>query len=143
MRTLGIRYMSPKVIHQIADTDADFIFNLVEQLYDQGRMEMYVAGLFHLLKIPYTGSPQLVLGIAQNKAKTKQILKSAGVAVAPGFVALPGEETPPSSLQFPVIIKPLREDGSAGIVSHSIARTPEEVIKEVGGVETPEETKEE
>lgn len=134
VRTLGIRYMSPKVIHQIADTDADFIFNLVEQLYDQGRMEMYVAGLFHLLKIPYTGSPPLVLGIAQNKAKTKQILKAAGIPVAPGFVALPGENTTLASLNLPVIIKPVREDGSAGITSHSIAHTSEEILKMVAMV---------
>lgn len=134
VRTLGIRYMSPKVIHQIADTDADFIFNLVEQLYDQGRMEMYVAGLFHLLKIPYTGSPPLVLGIAQNKAKTKQILKSAGIPVAPGFVALPGEKISLASLNLPVIVKPVREDGSAGITANSIAHTSEEILQKVAMV---------
>ena len=41
----------------------DIVFNLVEFFNDRTDQESFVAGLYELLKIPYTGSPPLTLAV--------------------------------------------------------------------------------
>ncbi|MDI6821132.1 MAG: ATP-grasp domain-containing protein [Patescibacteria group bacterium] len=127
VRTLGLRRITAKVISQIEEIDPDFIFNLCESLYKRSKAEMYIAGLFELLRIPYTGSPPLALGLALNKKKANQILKSIGIPVPPSVVALPGEDLNFGDLTPPFIVKPLCEDGSAGITSKSVVESYEAV----------------
>ena len=120
VRTLGLRRITAKIVNQIEEINPDFIFNLCEALYDSNRAEMYLAGLFELLRIPYTGSPPFTLGLAMNKRRTKEVLRSAGIPVPKSIVVGLGEETNLKNLEPPLIIKPLHEDGSAGITSDSV-----------------------
>lgn len=131
VKTLSLRRVNSKVVNQIEEINPDLIFNLCESLYDESRHEMYVAGLFELLKIPYTGSPPLALGIALNKRKAKQVLRAAGLPVPSSVVAIPGEEISLSGLEPPYIIKPIREDGSTGISSKSVVERKEEVEERI------------
>lgn len=127
VKTLGLRRINPKVVSHIETTNPDVIFNLCESLYDESRYEMCVAGLFELLKIPYTGSPPFALGLALNKRKSKQILRAAGLPVPSSVLAISGQSLSLSDLEPPYIIKPVREDASTGISSKSVVKTKEEV----------------
>lgn len=131
VKTLGIRVVNSKIAAKIEEIDPDAIFNLCESLYDDSRNEMYVAGLFDLLKIPYTGSTPLALGIALNKRKSKQILRAAGLPVPPSVLVIQGQPFSLSGLVAPYIIKPVREDGSTGISAKSVVKTNEEVEERV------------
>jgi len=131
VKALGLRTINSKVVTKIEEINPDVIFNLCESLYDESRNEMYAAGLFELLKIPYTGSPPLALGIALNKKKSKQILRAAGLPVPSSVLAIQGELISLSDLEAPYIIKPIREDGSTGISAKSVVRTKEEVEQRV------------
>ncbi len=131
VKTLGLRRINSKVISHIESVNPDVIFNLCESLYGESRHEMYVAGLFELLKIPYTGSPPFALGLALNKRKSKQILRSAGLPVPSSVMAISGQSFSLSDLEAPYIIKPVREDASAGISSKSVVNTKEEVEERV------------
>jgi D-alanine-D-alanine ligase len=131
VKTMGLRRVNSKVISQIEENNPDVIFNLCESLYGESRYEMYAAGLFELLKIPYTGSTPFALGLALNKRKSKQILRAAGLAVPSSVIAIPGQSFSLSDLEAPYIIKPVREDASTGISSKSVVNTKEEVEERV------------
>jgi D-alanine-D-alanine ligase len=99
----------------------DLIFNCCEALCGSARLEMNVAALFEILGIPFTGSSALTLGMALNKSVAKALFVSCGVPTAPWVVLRPhGGMDGAGRLRFPVIVKPLNEDASIGIDTHSI-----------------------
>jgi D-alanine-D-alanine ligase len=61
--------------------------------------------------------------VTRNKAISKKILTYFGVPV-PGFVSyrLHEEVTSPPALAFPLIVKPLQADASAGISQASVVQ---------------------
>lgn len=127
VRVMGIQRINARVVNQIEEVNPDFVFNLCESLYEKSHMEMYVAGLLELLRIPYTGNPPFALGLALNKLKCKQILKSVGIPVPPSITVPVGEKPNIEDLTPPLIVKPIREDGSAGITKNSVAQTLSDV----------------
>lgn len=110
-----------RLIDFLRNERPDLIFNLVECVENEAMQEMNVAGLYELLRIPYTGAGALTLGIALNKPLVKQILLYHGIKT-PGYqVFRPGEKvTLNGHLAFPLIVKPSREDASVGIDNESV-----------------------
>lgn len=94
------------------------IFNLCEAFADRSIGEMFVASVYELLEIPYTGSPPLAMGICLNKLLTKKNLTQSGLPTPPGFLLNETEKI--KDEMFPLIIKPISEDGSFGISKESI-----------------------
>ncbi len=129
VRVLGITKINARTIERIQEVKPDFVFNLCESLYEKSQTEMYVAGLLELLRIPYTGNPPLALGLALNKMKCKQIFESSGVPTPPSIVVPVGEKPNVDDLTPPYIVKPVREDGSAGITKDSVVETQADVEK--------------
>jgi D-alanine-D-alanine ligase len=68
--------------------------------------------------IPYTGSDPDALSSALYKDRVKQRLIQAGVPTPLGTLITRPDD--PCDLPFPLIVKPAREDGSAGIWSRSV-----------------------
>ena len=68
-----------RLIDYLREERPDIIFNLVECVENESLQEMNVAGLYDLLKIPYTGAGALALGIALNKPRVKEILTYHGI----------------------------------------------------------------
>lgn len=96
-------------------------FNLCEGFWGESRQEMHVASLFELLRLPYTGSTPLSLGLTQDKVRTKDLLLRYHLPT-PGYtVARPGQHLLRShDMAFPLIVKPRAEDASLGITSDSV-----------------------
>lgn len=100
----------------------DVVFNLVEFFHDSPRLEAIVAGLYELYQIPYTGAPPFALALCQRKGLTKQVLLANGVPT-PKFRLLRQPRMPKRhGLHYPVIVKPGREDASAGVDKDSVVR---------------------
>lgn len=97
------------------------IFNLCESVLGRADLEMCIAGVYDLFGIPYTGAGTMALGIALNKAVSKAIFEAYGIPT-PRFRSFEPGETPfdDLSLEYPLIVKPLREDASIGIDNNSI-----------------------
>jgi D-alanine-D-alanine ligase len=103
---------------RLVDLEPDCAFNLCESLAGDARLETAVPLLLELLGIPCTGSSPEALSQALYKDRVKQLLVAAGVPTPQSCVmARPDDHCP---LPFPVIVKPVREDGSAGITSRSV-----------------------
>lgn len=98
---------------------ADAVFNLSECPLNSAQKEPHGAALLELLRLPYTGNGPMPLSVCNNKALTKRILSSHGIPT-PGFRLYAEVPNDVSGLSFPVIVKPAREDGSAGITEDSI-----------------------
>ncbi|MCJ7761509.1 ATP-grasp domain-containing protein, partial [Candidatus Bathyarchaeota archaeon] len=89
-----------------------------------------VPSLLELLKVPYTGSPPLSLGLCQNKGLTKDILKAAGIST-PKYQVLSRFEDWSDGIGYPLFVKPLSEDASLGITRESFVKDRTELRKQV------------
>lgn len=97
----------------------DMVFNMAEGIWGESR-ESQMPAIMEMLRIPYTGSAPLTLGLCLNKGRAKQVLAWHGIAT-PRFVVT-DVLTPEiaGSLSFPMIVKPLFEGSSKGIKNDSI-----------------------
>lgn len=103
---------------RLVELDLDCAFNLCESLAGDTRLESAVPLLLELLGIPFTGSPPEALSHALYKDRVKRLLQAAGVPTPESCVmASPFD---PCHLAFPLIVKPVREDGSVGITARSV-----------------------
>jgi D-alanine-D-alanine ligase len=119
---------------RLLDIEADCAFNLCESLVGDARLESAVPLVLELLGVPFTGSPPEVLGFALRKDRVKQRLEAAGIPTPAGRVLAKASE--PCDLGFPLIVKPVREDGSAGICRASVVWNAAELAARVETIVT-------
>jgi D-alanine-D-alanine ligase len=107
-------------------------FNLVEEFDGIGHFDQHVVSYMELRKQPYTGCNPRGLTLARDKALTKKILSYEGFKV-PEFAIFPQRRgvKRPERLSFPLFVKSLTEEGSAGISSASVVNTDEELAARI------------
>jgi len=108
----------------------DVIINLCEGAFGDSRLEMNMPCLLELMRIPYTGSPPLTLGLCQNKGLTKDILKSNGITT-PRYQVLNSFDHWKGEIEYPLFVKPLREDASLGVTKESFVTNEVELRNRV------------
>lgn len=98
----------------------DFVFNLATGGGKEGR-QIHVPAILDLLNIPYTGSSAFAHTICLDKFITKVILSFYGIST-PKFILIKENEDFPLNflLNFPVIVKPVREGGALGLTKDSV-----------------------
>ncbi len=119
---------------RLAEVEPDCAFNLCESLAGDARLESAVPLLLELLGVPFTGSPPEVLSLALRKDRVKQRLEAAGIPTPAGRVLASPDD--PCDLPYPLIVKPVREDGSVGIWRTSVVRDAGELRRAVATVVT-------
>lgn len=122
VETLAVNSDIKSAMKKILSYSPDIIFNFVESVEGNANLESYVAGMFDLLGIPYTGNGPVSLGNCLIKSRTKQILQSHGIRT-PKHTIIEVNNYPDKNhfkLKFPVILKLAREDASIGISEHSV-----------------------
>lgn len=113
----------PRVLKKIRSVSPDIIFNFVEAVEGNANYESYIAGIFEILQIEYTGNKALTLGNCLNKPRTKQVLQSFGIKTPKYHHAYLNKKIDEKQfkLNFPVILKLVKEDASIGISEFSVA----------------------
>lgn len=109
------------------------VFNMAEGLWGESR-EAQLPAIMEMLRIPYTGSSPLALALTLNKAKAKEILSCHGVPTARFTVAADASFDAAralSSLNFPMMVKPLLEGSSKGIRNDSVVHNIDSLKKKV------------
>ncbi len=119
---------------RLQEMEADCAFNLCESLAQDTRLESAVPLVLELLGIPFTGSPPEALSHALYKDRVKKLLEEAGVPT-PGSCVMRGPDDP-CDLPYPLIVKPVREDGSVGITGKSVVHNEAELREVVAQVAT-------
>jgi D-alanine-D-alanine ligase len=119
---LGFTSNIKKAISSISNYKPDMIFNFVESIEGDTAYESYVAGMFDIMEIEYTGNSALCLGNCLNKIRTKQLLTFNSVR-NPAYVTVEyGQDFDLKNikLKFPCIVKIVTEDASIGISENSV-----------------------
>jgi len=129
--------LSSDVYHQIKAEKPDVIFNLCDTGFrDDYNLEPHVAAMFDILNIPYTGSNYFTLALCQNKARTKDILTYNEILTPKFQVFTAAERKINPELKYPLIVKPIREDGSVGIRERSVVANEEQLKEEIDHITT-------
>jgi D-alanine-D-alanine ligase len=113
----------------LARADCDLIFNLVESFADDDTADFKVAAFLELLGRKYTGSGPHGLMLAQDKAIAKKIFAFHGIHTPTFAKSFRGRLDFSHDLQFPVIVKPAREDGSIGIEFSAVVSSIRELME--------------
>jgi D-alanine-D-alanine ligase len=121
VRVIGL-YSDLGVIHQALEEHRPHIaFNMLEEFHGHSLYDQHVVSYLELERQPYTGCNPRGLTLAHDKALSKKILAYHRILV-PGFQVFPMNRKVrrPSRLKFPLLVKSISEEGSAGISQASI-----------------------
>jgi D-alanine-D-alanine ligase len=115
----------------VAKSKADLIFNLSESYAGDDTKDMNLAAYLDLLEIPYTGAGPRGLFLAQNKALAKKIFHFHDIRTPFFAVSYKGQLDHAHDIAFPLIVKPLAEDGSIGIDALSVVSSVKELMERI------------
>jgi D-alanine-D-alanine ligase len=127
---------TPELPTQLANTPVDIVFNIAEGFRGRNR-EAQVPALLELLDIPYTGSDPATLSLALDKALAKKIVRQAGIPTPNFQLMTTGKERLDKQFdRWPLMVKPVAEGSSKGVLKKSVCSSePEvrEVVREMVG----------
>ncbi len=120
----------PEMPALLSATPVDLVFNIAEGLRGRHR-ESQIPALLELMGVPYTGSDPAALTVALDKGLAKRIVRQHGIAT-PDFVLIHGgaRKLPPG-MEFPVIVKPVAEGSSKGVLGSSVVYNEVELRERV------------
>lgn len=143
---IGLGDSMVPTIDRIANETPGVIVNLCEGIGGDTACEAHFAAVLETLRMPYTGCPPECLELVRDKARTKWLLRGAGLPTAPFVRIEPGDGVPRQPLEEwldhgPLFVKPADEDASLGIGPESVvtdrsalARQIEHVAARYGAV---------
>jgi len=109
-----------KYVQALVKAKPDIVFNQFEGLGTDSSYEVHMASLLDFFGISYTGSTAAALSLCHHKAMAKAVLNDRGVPTPKHLLIEPGQSVSRKGLEFPLIIKPVHEDGSIGIDEDSV-----------------------
>ena len=125
-----------KSLISLAKVECDLVFNLVESFADDDTADFKIAAFLELLGKKYTGAGTRGLMLAQDKAVAKKIFAFHGIHTPTFAKSYRGRLDFSHDLQFPVIVKPAREDGSIGIEFSAVVNSIRELMERMDWLHT-------
>ena len=120
-----------KALLELANVEADLVFNLTEAYAGDDGKEAHVAAFLDLLELPYTGAGPQALFVAQDKALAKKVFTFHGIRTPNFASSFQGRLDHVDDLEFPLIVKPAFEDGSVGIDAGSVVNGVKEMMERI------------
>ena len=120
------------IVQKIKQFQPDIVFNLMERFKNDTALDQHVASFLELIGIPYTGCGPIGLTLCKNKGLSKKILSFHKIRV-PDFATLHYRKpiVRPARLEFPLFVKPLKEEASMGIAQASFVENEEQLQERV------------
>lgn len=122
---------SPQSLAELIEAEADLIFNLVDSFGGDDTNDSNVAGYLELLGRRFTGAGSRGLLFAQDKALAKKVFAFHGIHTPYFSTVYRGRTEHSHDIQFPVIVKPAREDGSIGIHFGAVCQSIKELMDRI------------
>jgi D-alanine-D-alanine ligase len=119
-------------ITYLKEYNPDIVFNFVESVEGNSHYESYIAGVYDILRIPYTGNTAIALGNCLIKSRTKHILEAYNVRIPKFYHARYNDKNKTLddfNLDYPVIAKLIHEDASIGISEYSVIYNKKDLKK--------------
>jgi len=120
-----------KSLHALARIECDLVFNLAESFAGNDTADYCIAAYLELISKRFTGSGGHGLLYAQDKAVAKKILEFHGIHTPVFARSFRGRLDFSHDLEFPVIVKPAREDGSIGIEFNAVVTSIRELMERI------------
>jgi D-alanine-D-alanine ligase len=122
---------STKSLHALSRIECDLIFNLAESFAGNDTADFCIAAYLELIGKPFTGSGSHGLMLAQDKSVAKKIFAFHGISTPVFARSFRGRLDFSHNLEFPVIVKPAREDGSIGIEFNAVVSSIRELMERI------------
>ena len=122
---------TPQCLPALAKCGADLVFNLTESFAGDDTKEMNVAAYMDLLGIRYTGGGPHAHFLAQDKGTAKKMFAFHGIKTPFFATSYRGRIEHAHDVSFPLIVKPLWEDGSIGIDVGAVVDSIKELMERV------------
>jgi D-alanine-D-alanine ligase len=122
---------TPQCLTSLAKCGADLVFNLTESFAGDDTKEMNVAAYMDLLGMQYTGGGPHAHFLAQDKATAKKMFAFHGIRTPFFATAYRGRIEHAHDVSFPLIVKPVWEDGSIGIDVGAVVNSVKELMERV------------
>jgi D-alanine-D-alanine ligase len=129
--TLHVLDGSVKSLNAIAKIECDLFFNLAESFAGNDTADYCIAAYLELLNKKYTGCGSRGLLYCQDKGVAKKILEFHGIHTPVFARSYRGRLDFSHDLEFPVIVKPAREDGSIGIEFSNVVSSIRELMERI------------
>ncbi|MGH9510504.1 MAG: D-alanine--D-alanine ligase family protein [Terriglobales bacterium] len=118
-------------LNSLTKCRADLIFNLTESFAGDDTKETNVAAYLDLLGIPYTGGGPHAHFLAQDKGLAKKMFAFHGIRTPYFATSYRGRIEHAHDISFPLIVKPMSEDGSIGINADAVVHSVKELMERV------------
>src|SRR5919112_3659853 len=122
---------SLKSLHALAKLDCDLLFNLSESFAGNDTADYNIAAYLELIGKRFTGAGSHGLMLAQDKSVAKKIFAFHNIATPVFARSFRGRLAFSHELHFPVIVKPMREDGSIGIEFDAVVSSIKELMERI------------
>ncbi len=109
----------------------DLIFNLAESYGGDDTKDLHIPAFMDLVGLKYTGSGPHGLLLAQDKSLAKKIIGFHGLQTPFSAVSHRGRLDYSHDVKFPLIVKPVSEDGSIGINKDSVVESVKELMERI------------
>ncbi|HEX2330035.1 MAG TPA: D-alanine--D-alanine ligase [Candidatus Angelobacter sp.] len=120
-----------KTLASLMRCEADLFFNLVESYAGDDTKEMQVAGYLDLLGRLYTGAGPQGLYLAQDKGIAKKLFEFHGIRTPYFATVYQGNLEHAHDIKFPLIVKPVSEDGSLGIDKDAVVDSVKDLMQRI------------
>lgn len=132
VRVLGIHDDLSGIRPTAEEFKPHIIFNLMEAFAGVTTFDQNVVSYLELLRLPYTGCNPRGLVLARDKALSKKLLAYHRIPVPEFTVVRPGRKPAlPKRLTFPLIVKSLFFEASAGISQASVVENADQLARRV------------
>lgn len=112
--------------------EPDVIFNLADQFKNNRAFDQHIVSFLAMRGVPFTGCGSTGLTLCKHKAISKKILSYHRIHTAAFTTIARGKRIArPKHLQFPILVKPLKEEASLGISQASFVETDEQFRERV------------
>src|ERR1700745_4360680 len=126
---------TPQCLSTLAKCEADLIFNLTESFAGDDTKEMHIAAYLDLRGTPSPGARPHASFLAQDKAIAKKMFAFHGIRTPYFATSYRGSIEHAHDISFPLIVKPLAEDGSIGIKSDAVVNSVKELMERVQDIQ--------
>lgn len=116
-------YVDEKLYEQLKKQKEkiDFVFNMCSDgFYHNTKLEPHIPAMLDILGIPYTGGDYANLFLTTRKDLAKKMMIQNNFLTPKFQVFSKEKEELNNTLNYPLIVKPVREDGSIGIKEESV-----------------------
>jgi D-alanine-D-alanine ligase len=132
VRPVGIHDDLRGIRASVEEFSPQIVFNLMEAFAGVTTFDQNVVSYLELLRLPYTGCNPRGLILARDKALSKKLLAYHRIRVPEFTVVRPGRKPVLSKrLTFPLIVKSLFFEASAGISQASVVENLEQLTRRV------------